>query len=242
MPSVGAARQEEAGLSTAQAHFELPSLLELRPDLRRFWDGTLPMELPRGDYLYLPGDPPRSVFLIRAGVVRVARLLDSGGELTVHIAGPGELVGERAVLGEMRRPGLAQALDRVKVSPLPVPILEAAALRHPELGLALARMAAERSSRFEARATLNAFADCHRRVCSVLLELAGRFGRREGRGWSIGVRLTHEELARLIGATRETVTPLLVNMRRDGLIDYDRRRIQVLDRDALERALGRPAA
>lgn len=194
------------------------------------------MGLARGEYLYLPGDPARSVFLVRQGFVRLGRLLDSGREMTLELAGPGELVGEAAALGEEVRIGLAQALEPLRVSPLPASALEAAAERHPRLALGLARMAAERSRRVEARAVENAFGDCRRRLLGALLEMAERFGVDEAGGRRIGVRLTHEDLARLIGAARETVTPLLVKLRDEGVIDYDRRRILVRTSGPLRRS------
>jgi len=67
----------------------------------------------------------------------------------------------------------------------------------------------------------------------VLLDIADRFGVDEGESRRITVRLTHEELARLIGAARETVTPLLVELRRAGAIDYDRTRILIQRRALL---------
>ncbi len=226
-------------MSTAQPFAPAPASV-LRPDLRRFWDGTIPVDLRRGDALYMPGDPARSVYLLRTGSVRLARLISSGGELTLDVVGPGELIGEGAVLGWSRRLGLAQALEPAKASPLAAPILESAVHRNPDLALALARLVSERQRRLEARAVVGAYGDCRQKLIGVLLEMAERFGIDEAEGCRIGVRLTHEELARLIGAARETVTPLLVTLRRQGAIDYDRRSILLRDRASLAKASDLP--
>jgi CRP/FNR family transcriptional regulator, cyclic AMP receptor protein len=194
---------------------------------QRHWDSSLPMEFQRGDYFFLPGDPARSVFLIRGGTVRLGRLLDSGGELTLDLAGPGEIVGEEAMFGVAHRVGLAQALSNVTAVPLPVPMLARSLERDAALALAFTRIVWERGRRLESRAVEGTFTDCRRRLCRVLLDIADRFGIDEPEGRRIGVRLTHEDLARLIGAARETVTPLLVQLRREGTIDYDRTRIVI---------------
>lgn len=173
------------------------------------------------------------MFLVRAGSARLARLQDSGGELTLDVAGPGDFIGEGAAFSETRRSGLAQALERLRVAPLAVSELHAALRRRPDWALALGRVVLERSRRLEERATLNALGDCRRRLIGVLLELAERFGQPEPGGCRLDVRVTHEDLARLIGAARETVTPLLVELRRRGWIDYDRRRLVIRERDAL---------
>jgi CRP/FNR family transcriptional regulator len=206
----------------------VPAADARRPaDLAPLWDRTRTLELARGAYLFLPGDPAQSVFLVRSGFLRLGRLTDSGAELALDVAGPGEIVGQEAVLGEAQRSQLAQALSAVRAALLPAAALEAALAQAPALALALARHGAARSRRLEARAALNALADCRRRLERVLLELAARFGCDERRGRRIVARLTHEDLARLIGASRETVTPILGEWRAAGLIDYDRRSIVV---------------
>jgi CRP-like cAMP-binding protein len=177
----------------------------------------------RGAYLYLPGDPARTVFLVRAGYVRLGRLAESGSELALDVAGPGEIVGEGAVLGEAQRSHLAQCLTAVCAAPLPGAALEAALSRDTARALELARRVAARSRRVEARAALNVLGDCRLRLARLLQELAERFGVDEPAGRRIQARLTHEDLGRLIGAARETVTPLLCRWRALGAIAYDRR-------------------
>jgi CRP/FNR family transcriptional regulator len=174
--------------------------------------------------------------------VRIGRLFDSGGELTLDLAGAGEIVGEEALFGETRRGRLVQALSPVITAPLPIPVLLAALARSPALSQAVSRVVWSRSHRLEARAVESAFGDCRRRLCRTLLELADRFGVDEHGGRRIPVRLTHEDLARLIGAARETVTPLLVELRREGAIDYDRTRILIRDRGSLKARAGGEAA
>lgn len=205
--------------------------------LAALWGRTLPLQFSRGDYLYLPGDPARSVFLVRSGSVRIARLLDAGRELTLDVAGPGELVGDDALVEAQRRT-LAQALTPLRIAPLPVAALTLSVARDPALGLELARQALRRESRLGARATLDALGECRQRVAALLLELAERYPEEQTDGVAIGVRLTHEEIGRFVGAARETVTPLLVELRRQGAIDYDRRRVLLRDANAL-RALSR---
>ena len=203
--------------------------------VERHWRNSLPMEFRRGDYLYLPGDHARSVFLLRSGWVRIGRLLDSGGDLTLDLAGAGELIGEAALFGERQRIGLAQALSDVVAIPAPVSVLQTGLRTSPALALVVSETVWRRSRRVEERAVDQAYADCAERLRHVLLEVAERFGVDEPDGRRIAVRLTHEDLARMIGAARETVTPLLVEMRRTGAIHYDRSRFIIRDRAALGR-------
>jgi CRP-like cAMP-binding protein len=206
-----------AAAATTRGALDLPSL----------WQSATTLELARGDYLYLPGDPAGSVFLVRSGFLRLGRLTESGAELALDVAGPGEIVGEGAVLGEPQRSQLAQCLTAVRAAPLAAAAVEAALDQAPRLALCLARRAAQRSRRIEARSAVNVLGDCRQRLARLLLELAERFGADEARGRRIRARLTHEDLARLIGAARETVTPILCEWRARGAIDYDRRALVV---------------
>ena len=76
------------------------------------------------------------------------------------------------------------------------------------------------------------------RLAGLLLELAGRFGVRDSEGLIIDLRLTHRELAALIGATRETVSVAMLELRQAGLVRADGRRSVVLDAEGLRRIAG----
>lgn len=223
-------------MSTAHLRSRTSRAAEPNADVRRLWDRVPVQRLARGEYLYLPGAPAEAVFLVRSGSIRLARLFDSGTELTLELAGPGDLVGEGAALGESQRAELAQALEPAEAASLSAKIVELALRRNAGLALDLARIVLKRQRCREARVAESTVGECRRRLASVLLHLCDRFGVDEDGGRRIALRLTHEDLARLIGAVRETVTPLLLSFRKAGAIDYDRRRILIRDPKALVQA------
>jgi CRP-like cAMP-binding protein len=206
--------------------------------LWRLFEGASTRTLSRGDYLYLPDDSATAIFLVRSGALRLGRILDGGRELNLDIAGPGEIVGEGAALGESWRTGVAQALGPTQVAQIPGPWVSAAAETNPTLGLELAHIVLERSRRIERRAVQNLSLGCRERLSALLLELADRFGSAGVAGRSLGVRLTHEDIARFISAARETVTPLLVCLRTEGAIAYDRQSLVIRDVSGLRRTIG----
>jgi CRP-like cAMP-binding protein len=77
------------------------------------------------------------------------------------------------------------------------------------------------------------FRDVSSRLAKLLLKLAATYGTRTRRGTRINVKLTHQELANLIGSTSETTTATLKELRMHGLIDTDKRRFIVVDRSGL---------
>jgi CRP/FNR family transcriptional regulator len=222
---------------TQSASFPRPPASSPRA-LWRLFEGASLRSYGRGDYLYLPDDPSNAVFLVRSGAVRIARLLDSGRELNLEIAGAGELVGEAAVFGETWRVGLAQVLSPAQIARVPSAWVLSTLESDPAVARELAQVLFERAHRMERRTLQNLSWGCRERLGALLLELADRFGSGSGEEKRLGLRLTHEDLARFIGAARETVTPLLVSLRSEGAISYDRRSLVIRD----PRRLGGPAA
>jgi CRP/FNR family transcriptional regulator len=209
--------------------------------LTRLFEGATFRNYARGEYLFLPDDPSNTVFLIRSGAVRLARIFDSDRELNLDIAGPGEIVGESALLGEAWRVGLAQALCPSLIARVPSAWVVSSLENDPSIGRELAHVVFERAARMERRTLQNLAWGCPERLGALLMELSQRFGSPTSTGQSLGVRLTHEEIARFIGAARETVTPLLVRLRAEGVIAYDRRTLTIRDPRRLRGPLGATA-
>lgn len=195
----------------------------------RLFEGATLRTHARGDYLYLPDDPANAVFLVRSGAVRLARFLDSGRELNLEIVGPGEILGEAALFGEAWRLGLAQVLCPTQVARIPSTWAMAALENDAAVARDLAQILFDRAGRAERRSLQNLSWGCRERLGALLLDLSERFGSGTIAGQSLGLRLTHEDLARFIGAARETVTPLLVSLRTEGAISYDRQSLVIRD-------------
>jgi CRP-like cAMP-binding protein len=105
--------------------------------------------------------------------------------------------------------------------------------RRPDVALSVTKLIGFRLRRIENRLKNILFRSNRERTVAVLLELLGSHGRLADGRWEVGLRLSHQELANLIGATRERVTHTLGRLQKEGLIEINRRRIVVLDRDRL---------
>jgi CRP-like cAMP-binding protein len=114
--------------------------------------------------------------------------------------------------------------------------------RRPDVALAITKLIGLRRRRVEARLKNLLFRTTRERTAAVLLELTESHGRAVGPAWEIDLRLSHQDLANLIGATRETVTLTLGQLQVDGLIRMRRRRLAVMNRAALASEVsGEPA-
>src|SRR5262245_8453739 len=199
--------QREAG--TPQG---FPALSKLSHIVRTFWRGTK---------IYSPGDPTTRLYSIISGRVKILRASASGQQKIISIRYRGDLFGESALASgavEARRSDEAVALDTTSVAVFRVEDLwrvmrnDPAAARDA-LGYLTARLD-EAHRQIESLV----FDDNSRRLMRALFDLSGK----ASRVGEASVRLTHEEIAELIGSSREAITLLMLDLRRRGLIEYKR--------------------
>ncbi len=221
-----------------------PLFERLGPDeCRRLEARSLLRAFGRGQTVYFPAEPGQTVLLLAAGRVKVKTITPDGREAILAFIEPGELFGELALVDGEPRGEYAEAVEPSRVLAVPREEVHWLMARHPEVALSVTKLLGLRLRRIENRLRNTLFRSSRERAAALLLELVERHGERAERGWEIRVRLSHQDLANLIGSTRETVTATLGQLQREGLVEVQRRRIRVLNRAALAaEAAGRPPA
>jgi len=203
----------------------------------------LSMETPskamqRREPIYVPGEPAGCLFLIQSGSVKLSRCSEVGKEIILNILGPGDLFGLETLLGQDRRRSLAVALEPGRLLAISRERFEQLAEHSPELMMTLLRIVHERPMESHESLSRLAFRDVTGRLASLPLDLAREQGRATGRDIRLETPVTHQDLANLIGSTRETTTATLNQFRRQQLIQFDRRRIVISGWKALEAMAG----
>jgi CRP-like cAMP-binding protein len=194
--------------------------------------------LARNDVLYTPGDPARSVYFVLAGRVKVVRTLATGGEAIVALRKPGDIVGEYGWMSrEARRETSAIALDPGEVAVLDAGRFERLLLADVLISSAFARGVARRLDALEIELTELAGKSVPGRLVDLLGRLAYEHGERDDDGHlRIGINLTHQDLADLIGTSRETLTRELNVLADVGLIRVAPRAIVLIQPRAFPNA------
>jgi CRP/FNR family cyclic AMP-dependent transcriptional regulator len=98
----------------------------------------------------------------------------------------------------------------------------------------ITRLVADRRRALEKRIDSLLFKTAHARLASLFLDLLPRFGVRDARGTILNLKLTHREMASLIGASRETVSFAILDLRKDDLILTEDKRVVLLDEERLQ--------
>jgi CRP/FNR family cyclic AMP-dependent transcriptional regulator len=191
----------------------------------------------RREVIYFPTEPGESVLLLASGRVKIKNLTPEGKELILAFVEAGELFGELALFDEQPRSEFAEAVTDAQVLVIPRDEMLWLMQEQPAVSLQVTKLIGLRRRRIENRLRNVMFRSNRDRVLSLLLELVEAYGRQQGRHWEISLNLSHQEMAGLVGATRETVTVALGQLQLEGLIRVQRRRITVLDRGRLAAAV-----
>ncbi len=192
----------------------------------------------RRQVVHFADQPGDYVYLLCTGRVKIARVSEQGRELTLYLLEDGSLFGETGLLdGSDTYEMMAETLeDSLVVAFRRSDIL--AALQHSLTATqALLRLVSERRMLAENQVADLVFLEVPKRLAKLLLRLHdGQGGSRAGRGGQmLKGKLTHQELANVIGSTRETTTLILNDFKRQGLIDFLGRKLLVTNRPALEK-------
>lgn len=194
-------------------------------------------EVKKRQPLYLPGDPSSNVYLLKRGRVKIANTAPNGKEVTFDILEPGEVFGELDVLEDAPRSTSAETLDDAVICVIPRKDFDQYLAMHPTVMFKLTKLIGLRLKKIQSRVEDLVFRDVPARLAHLLSELGKTEGAAGTQGIRLKVRLTHQEMANLIGCSRETVSTTMGQFRDDGLIQMDGRTITILKPDGLSRLM-----
>jgi CRP-like cAMP-binding protein len=181
--------------------------------------------------------PGSSVYLIEKGRVRVFILGRTGIEISLNVVGPGDILGELALLDNKAHSATALTLEPCVVWILARSDMEEFLERYPAIAQALLRILTARVRGSTHLIEALAFQDVQGRLAYRLLFLAERHGRQSPEGIEIAVPLTQGELATMVGATRESVNKALTVLRSSDLIRIEGARLTVTNREGLQQMI-----
>ena len=192
------------------------------------------VDLSRGSTLFHEGDPCDQLYFIISGKIKLGRTAPDGRESLVAIMGPGELFGEMALFDPSPRSTSATAVSETRLAGLKHENLKKVIERSPDVSAQLLQALARRLRRTNESLADLVFSDVPGRVAKALLDLADRFGRPATDGILVAHELTQEELAQLVGASRETVNKALAEFVQRGWIRLEARAVVILDLQRLK--------
>ncbi|MBO8128567.1 MAG: Crp/Fnr family transcriptional regulator [Peptococcaceae bacterium] len=195
----------------------------------------VPRTYSAGDAIFNAGNKAESVYYIDDGWVRIYRLNPDGRKLTVGgIRNAGEFFGLAEALNGVQCSSFAQAITAVKVIVISRKDFLELLNNHPTLALKIARLLAARMRETEGLVHEITSQQSSGRLAGLLLKLASKYGVSDGEGTVIKLKLTHEEMASMVGVTRQTVTSVLSMFKNERSITMEDDHIKIIDVDKLK--------
>jgi len=193
---------------------------------------------PKGGTVYLPSDNSDGAFLLVEGRIRLCSITADGKQSIMAYVDPGELFGELALIESGEREERAEAAQKSTVVLLPGDELRHMMEESARLTLGVTKLIGLRRKRIERRVRNLLYRSNREKISHLLIELAEQYGRKTDEGVLLNIKLSHQELASMIGATRETVTTTLGEMQLDGLLKLSRQTIVLRNIETFAVSLG----
>jgi CRP/FNR family cyclic AMP-dependent transcriptional regulator len=210
----------------------LPILHGLGPaDIRAFAHTIRRHSWRRGAVLFSEGEPAEAVHIVVSGRLKIIRAQANGRQNVLAVIGPGEMIGELALFDPGPNASSAVALEDVETATITNASLRPWLTGRPEAALRLLQVLTRRLRRSDDARIDMIYSDVPGRVAKALLDLADRFAEPyPGGGELVEHGLTQEELAQLVGASRETVNKALSDFVSRGWVRVSSRNVVIIDR------------
>ena len=188
----------------------------------------------KGEFVFRPGEPSTSIFLVIEGRLKLGAFSTEGKEMIKHIYFPGELFGIMAISNQKLRVNYAKAMDDIcTYCAIDVFDLKKLMQQNAEFSLSISKIMGDRLVQFQNKIESLMFKDTFTRVTDLLKEFATKQGQFVGDEIMIKHNLTHQDFASLTATTRQTVTSILNELKKDDLIYMERGKMLIRELDRL---------
>lgn len=188
----------------------------------------------RGEFLYHQEEVSAQFYFILSGHVQVSIFGEDGHEFVLEVMGRWALCGEADAFSHLPRFSAAMSIGDTEVIAFDAEVMASAAAAHPELAVALLRIASLKQRVLGRRLQHLASPKPEKRIFELLGRLAELYGHESDGAIVIGITLTHEQISAMTGASRVTVTRTLSRLREEGVLAIRKRQIHVLDASRLQ--------
>lgn len=194
----------------------------------------------RKQSIYVPQEQSDSLLVVASGRVKLYHITPDGKESLLAFIERGDVFGELALLDESSRDEFAEAMLPTQIVLIPGRIVRDLMAQRPALAMSITKLIGLRRKRVEQRMKSLLFRSTRDRLVHALLDLATQYGRNSPRGMDLDLKLSHQDLASMIGSTRESVTLLLGQLQYERLLFVEKRMITLVELSKLAASIDMP--
>ncbi len=214
-------------------------IFSMLPDilLRNIHEKTALRSYRKGMVIFLEGEPGEGFYYVKSGKVKIMKMTDDGREHIIKILNPGDIFAEVLLFNSHPYPASAVAVEDSAVGVILNADLEKLVLANNKLALELIKALSQRLLYAQQKIKNLALNDVMARTAEMLLRLGREQGVERGGAIEIMLDLSRQDLASLVGTTRETVTRTLMALKRDKVIEFNGHKIIILNPGQLRRMI-----
>jgi CRP/FNR family transcriptional regulator len=202
-------------------------------DLADLESVAVPQRFVRGAYIYRAGAPGSHAYLLRSGMVKIHQLSPTGREVILWFCLAGEIFGLAEVTRGGERAVNAQACTELELLAVPQARFREFLAGHPDAAL-LAMQVLSSRMRALGEIFVNLVSDdVNTRIAKLIVRLAAHYGTRVGKDIVLNIPLTHQEIADMVGTSRQTVTSSFSALNRQGVLSINNHRICIESQELL---------
>ncbi len=197
------------------------------------------MEVPKGEYIYFEAQNHNKIYFVKNGYIKIGYIDNEGKEIVKEIIQKGELFGQFTLERNNLHGEFAQAYkNKVSICAFTIDDFEKLLKRRPDLALKYSKQVGAKLRNIENRLVNLLNKDVKTRLENFLWQLVEqKLGRSMPEGFCIPNYLTHEDIANLIGSSRQTVTTMLNELEHEKIVSYNRQQICFLDVKKLQQRI-----
>lgn len=195
---------------------------------------TLERRYQKGRIIFVEDEPGEAIYFLKSGLIKVSKQDGEGREHTLHYVNPGDVFAEVVLFDAGGYPATAEVVEDAEIGLIRNRDMDRALIKNPGMTLEMLKIMARRLRNAQRQIMELALKDTTRRLAGLLLKLAEEHGVLRNNGVLISLPLTNQELANLVGTSRETVNRILSEFRRRKAITVVKQEGIVVNRAKLE--------
>ncbi|WP_058486620.1 Crp/Fnr family transcriptional regulator [Defluviitalea phaphyphila] len=196
-------------------------------------------EYKKGEKIFLEGEKGKAFYYIQSGKIKMYKTSFDGREIILNIFGKGDIIAEVTMFNDMEYPATAEVIEDAIVGMIYNKDIEKMVLENRELSLQIIKELSRRLYHSQANVKEMALHDSYIRTIKVLIKLAKQYGKNTSKGIELELGMTRQDIANIVGTTRETSSRIMSQLKKKNYIDVDGKTIIIKDLKKLEDELER---
>lgn len=188
----------------------------------------------KGRIIFMEGEPGEAFFYIKSGLVKISKLSRDGREHILHVLNEGHVFAEVTFFSNTEYPATAEVLEEAEIGIIKNEDLEKVIKENPDLSLQLIKYLNKRLVEAHMKIRNLALYDTYERTAQALVKLAEDYGKKSSKGVNLDINISRQELANIVGTTRETVIRALTAFKKERLIGIEKNTITIIDLESLK--------